>query len=109
VLDRLLHLGFFYRELDNFCVNSRNLSWINSNRQPQMPGTTVAQRSVYCRALANGITEVLAVYRSAVLQVEQSLMSDPVPVLAAVTQGLYQVNYQSTSSQMPYLFVITQI
>lgn len=74
-----------------------------------MPGTTVAQRSVYFRALANGITEVLAVYRSAVLQVEQSLMSDPVPVLAAVTQGLYQVNYQSTSSQMPYLFVITQI
>lgn len=32
-------------------------------------------------------------------------MSDPVPVLAAVTQGLYQVNYQCTSSQMPYQVV----
>lgn len=49
------------------------------------------QQSVYCRALANGIAEVLAVYRSAVLQVEQTLMADPVPVLAAVTQGLHQV------------------
>lgn len=53
------------------------------------------QQSVYCRALANGIAEVLAVYRSAVLQVEQTLMADPVPVLAAVTQGLHQVCHTS--------------
>ena len=91
VLDHLLRLGFYYRELDNFCVQSRNLSWINSNQQPLSPGSKLKQPSVYCRALANGIAEVLAVYRAAVLQVERSLMSDPVPVLASVTQGLYQV------------------
>ncbi|KAG0625267.1 hypothetical protein M758_2G041200 [Ceratodon purpureus] len=87
VLDRLLHLGFYYKELDNFCGRCRNLSWINLKQQP---GLSFVQQSVYCRALANGIAEVLAVYRSAVLQVEQTLMADPVPVLAAVTQGLHQ-------------------
>ena len=90
VLDRLLHLGFYYKELDNFCGRCRNLSWINLKQQP---GLSFVQQSVYCRALANGIAEVLAVYRSAVLQVEQTLMADPVPVLAAVTQGLHQVCY----------------
>jgi len=87
VLGRLLHLGFYYKELDNFCENCRNLSWINSKQQP---GSPVRQQSVYCRALAIGIAEVLAVYRSAVLEVEQNFMADPVPVLATVTQGLHQ-------------------
>lgn len=64
------------------------MSWINSKQQPGLP---VKQQSVYCRALAIGIAEVLAVYRSAVLEVEQNFMADPVPVLAAVTQGLHQV------------------
>lgn len=85
--NQLLHLGFYYKELDNFCGKCRNLSWINLKQQPGLP---LVQQSVYCRALANGIAEVLAVYRSAVLQVEQTLMADPVPVLAAVTQGLHQ-------------------
>ncbi|KAH8958639.1 hypothetical protein BDL97_06G035800 [Sphagnum fallax] len=90
VLDKLLRLGFYYRELNNFCLQSRNLSWINSSYPHSTDGSNAKQPSVYRRALANGIVEVLAVYRSAVLQVEQALMSDPVPVLASVTQGLYQ-------------------
>ncbi|PIN07213.1 Gamma-tubulin ring complex protein [Handroanthus impetiginosus] len=44
--------------------------------------------SVYRRALANGIVEVLSVYRSAVLHIEQKLLSDSLPILATVTQGL---------------------
>jgi gamma-tubulin complex component 4 len=92
VLDKLLRLGFYYRELNNFCLQSRNLSWINSSCPQITDGSNAKQPSVYRRALANGIAEVLAVYRSAVLQVEQALMSDPVPVLASVTQGLYQVS-----------------
>lgn len=47
--------------------------------------------SVYRRAIANGITEILSVYRSAVLQVEQNLLSDPLPILATVTHGLNKV------------------
>ncbi|KAG6544059.1 hypothetical protein Mapa_014476 [Marchantia paleacea] len=79
-------------------MRSRNLSWI---RTPYPSADTVTNAasalvkrekapSVYRRALANGIAEVLAVYRSAVLKVEQNLLSDPVPVLASVTQGLHQ-------------------
>lgn len=47
--------------------------------------------SVYRRALANGIVEVLSVYRSAVLHIEQKLLSDSLPILATVTQGLNKV------------------
>ncbi|BBN17581.1 gamma-tubulin complex component 4 [Marchantia polymorpha subsp. ruderalis] len=98
LLDRLLRLGFYYRELDRFVMRSRNLSWIRTP-YPNVDTVTNAASalvkrekapSVYRRALANGIAEVLAVYRSAVLKVEQNLLSDPVPVLASVTQGLHQ-------------------
>lgn len=46
---------------------------------------------MYRRAIANGIVEILSVYRSAVLQVEQKLLEDPTPILATVTQGLNKV------------------
>ncbi|CAM6105636.1 unnamed protein product [Calypogeia fissa] len=98
LLDRLLRLGFYYRELDRFAVRCRNLSWIKSPYAEADTGTNglfaMVKRnkspSVYRRALANGIAEILAVYRSAVLKVERNLLSDPVPVLAGVTQGLHQ-------------------
>ncbi|KAH9325463.1 hypothetical protein KI387_005641 [Taxus chinensis] len=97
ILERLLRLGFYYRELDHFSVMSRNLSWItcaNHDFQVQEPAALKAKKrapSVYRRALANGISEVLSIYRSAVLQVEQNFLADPVPVLASVTQGLNKV------------------
>lgn len=47
--------------------------------------------SVYRRAIANGIVEILSVYRSAVLHIEQRLLSDSMPILATVTQGLNKV------------------
>uniref|UniRef100_A0A803LTJ6 Gamma-tubulin complex component n=1 Tax=Chenopodium quinoa TaxID=63459 RepID=A0A803LTJ6_CHEQI len=47
-------------------------------------------QSVYRRAIANAIVEILLVYRSAVLQIEQKLLADPLPILATVTQGLNQ-------------------
>lgn len=47
--------------------------------------------SVYRRAIANGIVEILSVYRSAVLQIEQRLLSETLPILATVTQGLNKV------------------
>eukprot|EP01018_Ginkgo_biloba_P006220 Gb_14684 [translate_table: standard] len=94
ILEQLLHLGFYYRELDRFAMKSRNLSWITSTFHDFQIQDPIALRgkkkvpSVYRRALANGISEVLSIYRSAVLQVEQNFLSDPVPVLASVTQGL---------------------
>ncbi|XXG84257.1 hypothetical protein AAC387_Pa10g1809 [Persea americana] len=94
VIERLLPLGFYYRELDRFATKSRNLSWIRSkNNVPLSQATELLKgkakkSSVYRRAIANGIVEVLSVYRSAVLQVEQKLLEDPTPILATVTQGL---------------------
>ncbi|XP_058109306.1 gamma-tubulin complex component 4 isoform X2 [Magnolia sinica] len=93
-IERLLCLGFYYRELDRFATKSRNLSWIRSmGDAPLLRTTELLKRkkkkpSVYRRAIANGIVEILSVYRSAVLQVEQKLLSDPVPILATVTRGL---------------------
>lgn len=48
--------------------------------------------SVYRRAIANGLVEILSVYRSAVLQIEQKLLSETMPILATVTQGLNKVS-----------------
>ncbi|CAL5425982.1 unnamed protein product [Camellia sinensis] len=94
VIGRIITLGFYYRELDRFAAKSRNLSWIRSASECPMSRTSELingkkeKQSVYRRAIANGIVEVLSVYRSAVLQIEQKLLADAVPILATVTQGL---------------------
>ncbi|KAI3805912.1 hypothetical protein L1987_21800 [Smallanthus sonchifolius] len=94
VIENIVKLGFYYRELDRFATKSRNLSWIRSrNESPVLPTSelskeTIGNQSVYMRAIANGIVEILTVYRSAVLHIEKKLMSDSLPILATVTQGL---------------------
>ncbi|KAH7838364.1 hypothetical protein Vadar_025494 [Vaccinium darrowii] len=94
VIERLITLGFYYRELDRFATKSRNLSWIRTANESPLSRTSEVvkgkkeNQSVYRRAIANGLVEVLSVYRSAVLQIEQKLLSDSVPILATVTQGL---------------------
>ncbi|WOL17705.1 gamma-tubulin complex component 4 [Canna indica] len=94
VIERLISLGFYYRELDHFATKSRNLSSIQSTKDFYLPhGSELHEGkekkgSVYRRAIANGIVEILSVYRTAILQVEQNLLSDPLPILATVTQGL---------------------
>lgn len=97
VIERIITLGFYYRELDRFATRSRNLSWIRSaNESPLLRTSELLKEkkekhSVYRRAIANGVVEVLSVYRSAVLHIEQKLLSDSVPILATVTQGLNKV------------------
>ncbi|KAL4572123.1 hypothetical protein LXL04_018892 [Taraxacum kok-saghyz] len=94
IIEKTIALGFYYRELDRFATKSRNLSWIRSGNESPMPYTSVfpkeemENQSVYRRAIANGITEILSVYRSAILHMEQKLLSDHLPILATVTQGL---------------------
>ncbi|XP_059625659.1 gamma-tubulin complex component 4 homolog [Cornus florida] len=93
VIERIITLGFYYRELDRFATKSRNLSWIRSGNESPLSRTSELlkgkkKHSVYRRAIANGIVEVLSVYRSAVLHIEQKLLSDSMPILATVTQGL---------------------
>ncbi|KAL1331681.1 hypothetical protein AAHE18_12G203700 [Arachis hypogaea] len=96
LIEKIIALGFYYRELDRFTCKSRNLSWIRSstaylNAKPLgnvSDVSKVEKPSVYRRALANGIVEVLSIYRSAVLHIEQLLLSETKPILATVTQGL---------------------
>ncbi|VAH02433.1 unnamed protein product [Triticum turgidum subsp. durum] len=93
-IERLISLGFYYRELNRFATESRDLSWIQSSVEVSSPNADITLKgkvrkgSAYRRAIANGIAEILSVYRSAVLQVEQNLLSDPLPILATVTHGL---------------------
>ncbi|KAK9275158.1 hypothetical protein L1049_022417 [Liquidambar formosana] len=94
VIERIITLGFYYRELDCFATKSRDLSWIRSANESPLGRTSELSKgmkeksSVYRRAIANGIVEILSVYRSAVLHIEQKLLSDSTPILATVTQGL---------------------
>ncbi|XVE73341.1 hypothetical protein DITRI_Ditri11bG0109900 [Diplodiscus trichospermus] len=94
LIERLITLGFYYRELDRFATKSRNLSWIGSadvsplERASELSNPKTEKPSIYRRAIANGLVEILSVYRSAVLQIEQKLLSETMPILATVTQGL---------------------
>lgn len=102
LIERLIKLGFYYRELDRFAKKSRNLSWIRSvtsvhplDRADELSKQSREKKpSVYRRAIANGIGEILAVYRSAVLHIEQKLLAETTPILATVTQGLNKVHFQ---------------
>lgn len=82
-------LGFYYREMERFSGKCRDLSWIRSANAN--PLEKKEKGSVYRRALASGIVEILSVYRSAVLHIEQKLLSETMPILATVTQGLNKV------------------
>ncbi|CAK7348319.1 unnamed protein product [Dovyalis caffra] len=90
LIERIISLGFYYRELDRFATKSRNLSWIRSaNPNNELSNKKIQEKpSVYRRAIANGIVEILSVYRSAVLHIEQKLLSETMPILATITQGL---------------------
>ncbi|CAA2984049.1 gamma-tubulin complex component 4 [Olea europaea subsp. europaea] len=87
VFERIITLGFYYRELDRFASNCRNLSWISSSkdspllRNSELLKAKKSKQSVYQRAIANGIVEVLSLYSSAVLHIEQKLLPDSVPIL----------------------------
>ncbi|KAH9730480.1 gamma-tubulin complex component 4 [Citrus sinensis] len=94
LIEKIITLGFYYREIDRFASKSRNLSWITSanasplERAAELSKSKTERPSVYRRAIANGIVEILSVYRSAVLLIEQKLLSETMPILATVTQGL---------------------
>ncbi|GMY16941.1 gamma-tubulin complex component 4 homolog [Fagus crenata] len=91
LIERIITLGFYYRELDRFATKSRNLSWIRSAKsecESPLEFSSSKRPSVYRRAIANGVVEILSVYRSAVLHIEQKLLAETVPILATVTQGL---------------------
>ncbi|CAN1801933.1 Gamma-tubulin complex component 4 [Linum perenne] len=92
LVERIIALGFYYRELDRFASQSRNLSCVRSSfASPVAELSNNATESVYRRAIANGIVEILSIYRSAVLHIEQKLLSETVPILATLTQGLNKV------------------
>lgn len=97
IIEKIITLGFYYRELDRFATKSRNLSWIRSgnvsplSRTFELSKESSDNQSVYRRAIANGISEILSIYRSSVLHIEQKLLSDSLPILATITQGLNKV------------------
>ncbi|CAI8603766.1 unnamed protein product [Vicia faba] len=86
LIERIITLGFYYRELERFSAKSRNLNWIRSENASLLENKE--KPSVYRRALANGIVEILSVYTSSILHIEQLLLAETMPILATVTQGL---------------------
>ena len=96
IIENLLPLGFYYRELYRFTVSCRNLcSAVGDGdllRKDHSYGRKIGPSS-YRKAVANGLVEILSVYRSVVLQLEQRLLADSNPILATVTQGLSKVKF----------------
>lgn len=113
LIERLIKLGFYYRELDRFAKKSRNLSWIRSvtGVHPLERAVELSKQgrekkpSVYRRAIANGIGEILSVYRSAVLHIEQKLLAETTPILATVTQGLNKVHFLVQYQHIDHLMI----
>lgn len=68
VLDEVVTLGFHFRELD---------AWARRERDPGVGPRELksVQGSAYRRAMAAGVEEVLEVYSSAVLRLEQQLLA----------------------------------
>lgn len=108
IIEKTITLGFYYRELDRFATESRNLSLIRyesrSESESRIMEKKMEKQSVYRRAIANGVVEVLSVYRSAVLHMEQKLLSDPLPILATVTQCLNKVEFLNFVVMVQILF-----
>ncbi|XVF72648.1 hypothetical protein PTKIN_Ptkin12aG0136500 [Pterospermum kingtungense] len=113
------YLGFYYRE--RFATKSHNLSWIRSadvsslERASELSSSPKTEKpSIHRRAIANGLVEILSVYRPTVLQIEQKLLFEIMPILATVTQVLnkaciqrllwhgHQVLYNQLASWMVY-------
>lgn len=101
LIERIITLGFYYRELERFSAKSRNLNWIRSENAKLLENKE--KPSVYRRALANGIVEILSVYTSSILHMEQLLLSETMPILATVTQGLNKVKF--LCSIVPFYYV----
>eukprot|EP00898_Chlorokybus_atmophyticus_P000917 jgi/Chlat1/1826/Chrsp138S02145 len=90
VLDRLVRLGYHYRELHRFAKHERHL--LTSPHTPSPTSGHVGVRvSLHRHALALGIDEQLDSYRNAVVGLESALLlsSSDVPVLACA-QGALQ-------------------
>ncbi|KAK9803977.1 hypothetical protein WJX72_009639 [[Myrmecia] bisecta] len=71
ILDELVTLGFHFRCLDSFVAAERDHASLKTG-------------SLYRRALATGLSELLDVYGAAILQIQQHVLRDPCPTLAGL-------------------------
>ncbi|KAL5060660.1 hypothetical protein RYX36_032264 [Vicia faba] len=84
LIERIITLGFYYRELEQFSSKSRNLNWIRYENATLLENKE--KPSVYRKAISNGIIEILSVYTSLILHIEQLLLGETMPILVTVTQ-----------------------
>eukprot|EP00899_Mesostigma_viride_P015699 jgi/Mesvir1/2412/Mv22150-RA.1 len=90
VLNRLVRAGYYYRELEHFMTTER-LWDCDDGMEVSGMGT------MYRRALAVALSQVLAGYRNDVVELEQSALRDPTgaqPVLSRLQQGLAEHEIQ---------------
>ncbi|MEW5306079.1 MAG: hypothetical protein WDW36_008574 [Sanguina aurantia] len=99
LLNEICRLGSHYQAIQHFIslegplcqVQRRQPQPTASHPQPSQPSSAtphthpVQVSSMYRRALVTGLTEIMDVYRSAVLQVQQEMLhSHAIPVLASI-------------------------
>jgi len=77
-LNDLAAIGYDYRELEIFVHEEEDMAFMGLGDSPDLADTP----SLYRRALASGISEVLSSYRGAVLKVEQDVLNTQGAVMA---------------------------
>ena len=92
-LDRLVSLGYAFRCLEAFATREGSTSGADLATGHPLSGAPppverrAAPPSLYRRALAAGVGEVLATYESAILRLEQDVLRGVVPALPAALES----------------------
>ena len=92
-LDRLVSLGYAFRCLEAFATREGSTSGADLATGRPLSGAPppverrAAPPSLYRRALAAGVGEVLATYESAILRLEQDVLRGVVPALPAALES----------------------
>ena len=86
-LDRLVATGYAFRELESFVQRENEASALAAVGAETLSARRRHAGSLYRRALASGVADVLTEYESAILKLEQDILRGIVPALPAALES----------------------
>jgi gamma-tubulin complex component 4 len=86
-LDRLVAIGYAFRELESFVQRENEAGALAAVGAETLGPRRGNDGSLYRRALASGVADVLTRYESAILKLEQDILRGIVPALPAALES----------------------
>ena len=86
-LDRLVAIGYAFRELESFVQRENEAGALAAVGAETLGPRRGNDGSLYRRALASGVADVLTHYESAILKLEQDILRGIVPALPAALES----------------------